>query len=356
MKKILAFIAATMLMTACSEDNSTDAFGNNGSSGSNKDNLQRFSWTETREYSFIDTVHLKYYHLDHYCILNESTNSFSWITDKYQGFVNIDTITRESPNWHGFFSYKLSNDTLYECDYNGAECTDLEKIKAASVFTGSSKSLFGTWHYVGRIYEGAYIENEEPASIEMTITPTGTTEKYTYDYEARPLYYSNYFCGLFYSLFEERNDLGNSCHDYFGNIGKHNGKYSRYNSQTRTYESIPDTVMLLDNFWITSIAFDEVLVSIDDMLFNIKYQEDVKNYPITVERDLTINYNGMSCQKKTKDGKKLSKEVCEASSIETSVTYDDYCDLTGKTEKLLKRSFNNNDEFFQCIKQFNLMQ
>ena len=77
MKKILAFIAATMLTIACSEDNSTDAFGNNGSSGSNKDNLQRFSWTETREYSFIDTVHLKYYHLDHYCILNESTNSFS---------------------------------------------------------------------------------------------------------------------------------------------------------------------------------------------------------------------------------------------------------------------------------------
>ena len=353
MRKLLAFITTTLLIIACSEENPTDALGNTSSVPSN---AQRITWTENRYYSFIDTTHLKYYHLHTYCILNESTSKFSWISDDYQGFVNLDTISRESPNWHGFFSYKLSNDTLYECDYNGDECTDMTQIKAANVFTGSSKSLFGTWHYVGRIYEGAYIENEEPASIEMTITPTGTTEKYTYDYEARPLYYSNYFCGLFYSLFEERNDLGNSCHDYFGNIGKHNGKYSRYNSQTRTYESIPDTVMLLDNFWITSIAFDEVLVSIDDMLFNIKYQENTMNYPITVERDLTINYNGMSCQKKTKDGKKLSKEVCEASSIETSVTYDDYCDLTGKTEKLLKRSFNNNDEFFQCIKQFNLMQ
>ena len=54
MKKILAFIAATMLMTACSEDNSTDAFGNNGSPSieSQSDNwitIEKTIKTESKE-------------------------------------------------------------------------------------------------------------------------------------------------------------------------------------------------------------------------------------------------------------------------------------------------------------------
>jgi len=352
MRKLLAFITTTLLIIACSEDNPTDALGNTSSVPSN---AQRITWTENRYYSFIDTTHLKYYHLHTYCILNESTSKFSWISDDYQGFVNLDTISRESPNWHGFFSYKLSNDTLYECDYNGEECTDMTQVEAANVFTGSSKSLFGTWHYVGRIYEGAYIENEQPVNIEMTITPTGTTEKYTYDYEVKPLFYSNYFCGLLYRLFDSRNDLGNSCHDYFGNIGKHNGNYSRYNPQTRVFESIPDTAKLGENFWITSTAFDEVVISIDNMIFNVKYHESIVNKePLTSERNIAITYNGISCQNISKNLNRLSKEICEASTIETSVTSEEYCDITGKTEKQLEKNINNNDEFFQCIKQFNL--
>ena len=352
MKKLLAFIATTLLIIACSDSNPTNSFENT-SSGKNSENTQRMIWTENRYYYFIDTTHLRYYHLDHYCILNESTNKFSWITNDYIGFVDTDTMFRESNNL-GFFSYKLSNDTLYECDYNGAECNDITQISAASVFTGSSKSLFGTWHYVGRIYKGAFIENEEPFSMEMTITPTGTTEKYTYDYEPKPLFYSNYFCELLYNLFRKRYDLANSCHDYFGNIGKHNGKYSYYNTQTRTFETIPDTAKLGENFWITSIAFDEVVISVDNMIFNVKYQESIIPDPLTIEQNKTITYNGITCQNHSKNLDHLSKEICEASSIETSVTYEEYCHITGKEEKQLEKYVNNNEEFNECIKKFNL--
>ena len=353
MKKFFAFIAATAMVIACSDSNPTDAFENTSSAKGNE-NTQRMNWTENRYYSFIDTTHLKYYHLHTDCILDETTNKFSWISDEYKGFVNIDTMSRESRNWHGFFSYKLSNDTLYECDYNGEECTDMSQVKAANVFTGSSKSLFGKWNYVGRIYEGTYIENEQPVNIEMTITPTGTTEKYSYEYEVKPLFYSNNFCGLLHDLFYKRNDLGNSCHDYFKNIGKHKGNYSHYNPQTRDFETIPDTVKLEENFWITSTAFDEVLISIDNMIFNVKYQESIIPEPLTYERNKMITYNGITCQNSSKNLNRLSKEVCEASTVEKTATYEEYCEITGKTEKFFKKNDNNNEEFYECIKQFNL--
>lgn len=370
MKKILAFITTTLLIIACGDDNSTSPFEKStslsskvsyssdavqsSSSTETNANSQRITWTQTREYSFIDTTHLRYYHLDHDCIYNESSKSFSWLTDRYLGIVDIDTLYPASKNsGHGSFGYKLSNDTLYECDYIDDKCDNMSLTMAASVYTGSSKSIFGTWNYVGRIYEGRFLKDEDNINVEMTITPTGTTEKIIYNIENTPLYYSTNFCGVLYDLFYEKFELENSCYDYFKRIEKHDGTFSLFNTETNTYEAIPDTVKFNENFWVTSSTSDEVIIFVENKIISVKFKQTFYNDPIILEQNAIVTYNNISCQKTVKQLNKLTKEICEEASIENSIINEEHSNITGRTEKILStKLIDNKTEYKQCINQF----
>jgi hypothetical protein len=368
MKKAYAVLFGMFIFVACSEDNpinipeGTDSSSSeetiyssdkatSSSSGETDSDKRIISWTQTREYAFLDTIHLRYYHLDHDCIYKESSNSFSWESDKYLGIVDIDTLYTNTNYGHSSFGYKLSNDTLYECDYIADECNDVSKMKAASVYTGSSKSLLGTWNYVGRIYDGIFFVEEDFANVEMTIAPTGTTEKITYVHDPAPLYYTNNFCTIVYDLFEEADELENACFDYFGAIKKHNGKYERYIKGTNTYESIPDTVKLGDDYWVTATSSNEIVLFVNGINLNVKYNQDMLEDPITLKRDLTVSNGQKTCEYHSTQISQITKEICEAATYDPSKVTSDYSNITGKEEKMLDSYLNNNSEFRQCLKQ-----
>lgn len=368
MKKISSLLFTAIALIACSEDNPTSIsegpvssssedtiyssdIATSSSSEKTDSDKRILSWTQTREFAFLDTIHLRYYHLEHDCIYKESSNSFSWETGKYLGFVDIDTLYEKDNYDYSSFGYMLSNDTLYECDYIAAECNDVSKMSAASVYTSSSKSLFGTWNYVGRIYDGMFFVEEDYANVEMTITPTGTTEKITYVHDPAPLYYTNNFCSIVYDLFDEADELENACFDYFGAIKKHNGKYERYIKETNTYESIPDTVKLGDNYWVTAINANEIILFVNGTNLNVKYNQDMLENPITMKRDMTVSNGEKTCEYHSTQINQITKEICEAATYDSSKVISDYSNITGKEEKMLSSSLNNNYEFRQCIKQ-----
>ena len=353
MKKLLSFLFATLVIIACSDSNPTDAFGNKDSS-SNQDKSQWTTYTRTRYYSFLDTIHLRYYHIDYDCLYNESTNSFSWVTNKYQGIVNIDTMTElSSPSGHGTFGYKLSNDTLYECDNINAKCDDMSQVSEAEVYTGSSKSLLGTWNYVGRIYHGQYFENEEKGTIQMTITPLGTTEAIAYDAAQIPFYYSGRFCGIIYHLFSgDKGDLQDSCYGYFDYIKSHEEQVRHYNANTNTYEPVLDTVKFGHNFWVTSTGLNQVAMFIENMLLHVEYSHSFDNSRNYTENDLMVSYNGKECHEIQKKFGFITKEMCEDFSIENTPIHEAYSYVTKTTQKKYQKTIDTEDEFMECVKQF----
>ena len=368
MKKFLTLIAATILFIACGDDNpssplnktessgiySSSDIANSSSSESINDGKRIISWTQSRDFSFLDTIHLRYYHLDYDCIYNESTNSFSWVSDKYIGIVDIDTLfKKDSYSGHSSFGYMLSNDTLYECDYIAAKCDNVSEMEAATVYTGSSKSLLGTWNYVGRIKDGIFYTEENFSNVEMTITAKGTTEKISYIHETEPLFYSNHFCNFIYDLFDEEQGYAHSklCYNYFNEITKQDGIYTHFNKEANTHESIPDTVKLGDNYWVTAVNDNEIILFVEDMTLKVNYNEDILENPITMTADMTVSNGEKSCEHHSTQTR-MTKEFCEAASYDPSKIALDHCNATGKDEKILKSYSDNDNEFRQCIKQF----
>ena len=150
MRKHLAFIAMALLIIACGDDNSTSPFEKNGSSSieSPSDN-----WTTVEKidhFSFFDEEHLRYYFLEEECDYDSATNSFKWVAEDYTGIFNrYDVSPTTFQSEYGgdslkymidhSFGFKMSNDTLYECDYIGDECNILH---AAYVYVGNSNSIF----------------------------------------------------------------------------------------------------------------------------------------------------------------------------------------------------------------------
>lgn len=351
MKKTFTFLFITLMLAACSDENPSSS--DKSFPSSNNDNTQWITYTRTRYYSFLDTIHLRYYHIDYDCLYDESTNSFSWITNKYQGIVNIDTMTElSSPSGHGTFGYKLSNDTLYECDYINEKCEDMSQVSAATVFTGSSKSLLGTWNYVGRIYHGQYFENEEKGNIQMAITPLGTIETITYDATTKPFYYSGKFCNIINYLFEgQKNDLQESCYGYFNYIKTHEGQVRHYNSNTNTYEPVPDTVKFGNNFWVTSTGLNQVAMFIENMLLHVEYSNSFDKSRNYTESDLMVSYNGKECHEIQKKFGFITKEMCENFSIENTPIHEAYSYVTNSTQKKYQNSFDTEGEFWSCLRQ-----
>ena len=351
MKKLLSFLFTVLVIIACSDENPSSS--DKSCPSSNNDNTQWITYTRTRYYSFLDTIHLRYYHIDYDCLYDESTNSFSWITNKYQGIVNIDTMTElSSPSGHGTFGYKLSNDTLYECDYINEKCEDMSQVSAATVFTGSSKSLLGTWNYVGRIYHGQYFKNEEKGNIQMAITPLGTIETITYEATTKPFYYSGKFCNIINYLFEgQKNDLQESCYGYFNYIKTHEGQVRHYNSNTNTYEPVPDTVKFGNNFWVTSTRLNQVAMFIENMLLHVEYSNSFDKSRNYTESDLMVSYNGKECHEIQKKFGFITKEMCENFSIENTPIHEAYSYVTNSTQKKYQNSFDTEGEFWSCLRQ-----
>ena len=129
MKKFLSILFATVLLAACGDDNSVSSFEKQGEESSVQESDQS-GWTtveKTDRFSFFDEEHLRYYFLEEECDYDSATNSFKWVTEDYKNIFDrydISPITFQS-EYGGdslkymvdhSFGFKMSNDTLYECD------------------------------------------------------------------------------------------------------------------------------------------------------------------------------------------------------------------------------------------------
>ena len=97
MKKTFAFLFITLMLAACSEDNSTDAFGNNGSSSIESPSDNWITIEKTDHFSFFDEKHLRYYFLEEECDYDSATNSFKWVTENYTNFLDRYEVTNFVP-------------------------------------------------------------------------------------------------------------------------------------------------------------------------------------------------------------------------------------------------------------------
>ena len=107
-------------------------------SSSSMDIISEDGWITTVKidnFSFFDEKYLRYYFLEEECDYDSTTNTFKWVTEDYTGVFNRydrsileDKFNGDSLKymiWHSF-GFKISNDTLYECDYIGNACETIK--------------------------------------------------------------------------------------------------------------------------------------------------------------------------------------------------------------------------------------
>ena len=227
MKKAYCVLFSALLMVACGDDNSSSANDDELSSSSEETSIESStdeeivsSSSEKKEeqnssssvqeansssgkveslpsddgwittisidrFSFFDEEHLRYYFLEEECDYDSATNSFKWVAEDYTGIFNrYDVSPTTFQSEYGgdslkymidhSFGFKMSNDTLYECDYIGDECNILH---AAYVYVGNSNSIFSTWELVGRIRNGTFVPNPSNLKQTLILEPTHRTIK-----------------------------------------------------------------------------------------------------------------------------------------------------------------------------------
>ena len=337
MRKLLAFIATTLLIIACSEDNPTDAFENTGNP---KINAQ-ISYTERyRYFDFLDTTHLRYGSTTYAkpCQFNSETNNFSWVDLGNSLFVDLDTAPElcEGPyKYWGTFGFHLSNDTLYECTGHSNLCEDpVHGEGEAIVYTGTSKSLFGTWNYKGRYIDGIFKENSY--GMELVITPTYFLNKYYYDFNTTPVYGYVHICEPLDILYPQ-DTLFSQCRSYYRNVFKHNNKFMHYNSSTGTYEDIHDTTYFSENFWVATTNKD-VTIFINNNLIQVSY--DITLYKKRTETQTTVSYKENQCTFIYNHVDSIDKEDCENATIDDETSHF--------------FNYSNKDEYINCLKNLQL--
>ena len=399
MKKLFAFLFSTALMVACGDDNSSSATDETSSSSeeasiesssneeidssssetknepassssaleanSSKDKAEssssevkeKFSsskgiisedgWITTVKidnFSFFDEKYLRYYFLEEECDYNSTTNTFKWVTEDYTGVFNRydrsileDEFNGDSLKymiWYSF-GFKISNDTLYECDYIGDAC---ETIETATVYVGTSKSIFSTWECVGRIYKGEYSEIPSNYKITLTLPPLQRTittrskikgSKYTPE--------PRQYCGVIYDLFndEQKEEL---CNNKLQNI----------------QALSTDTVFISNDMWILAKDLDKADLSVNDQIFEVSFNHILEMDPTQISTFTNqITYQGTTCTWWQKNVE-ITQEYCENGDHSQDVIESEYSNIHRTFIKQLQGSSDNDNEFEECIKQFNL--
>lgn len=344
MKKTFAFLFITLMLAACSEDNSTDAFGNNGSSSIESSSDNWITVEKTDRFSFFDEEHLRYYFLEEECDYDSITNSFKWVAEDYTGTFNrYDVSPSTFQSEYGgdtlkymidrSFGFKMSNDTLYECDYIGDECDD---PNAAYVYVGKSNSIFSTWELVGRIRNGTFVPNPSNLKQTLILEPTQRTIKSSFK-DIYKLYGPGEYCYQIYQIFgdESKEKL---CSNYF----------------IENQEISSDTAFITSGLWFVQKDSNTVNISVDGKVIEINTTLSIGMQPTQYTNAIIkVSYQGMTCTKWNKN-LDITQEYCEATDHDMDFLKKDYSNIHHAFVDQL-RSYNDNDEEFEeCIKQFNL--
>ena len=316
-------------------------------SSSSMDIISEDGWITTVKidnFSFFDEKYLRYYFLEEECDYDSTTNTFKWVTEDYTGVFNRydrsileDEFNGDSLKymiWYSF-GFKISNDTLYECDYIGDAC---ETIETATVYVGTSKSIFSTWECVGRIYKGEYSEIPSNYKITLTLAPQQRTittrskikgSKYTPE--------PRQYCGVIYDLFndEQREEL---CNNKLQNI----------------QALSTDTVFISNDMWILAKDLDKADLSVNDQIFEVSFNHILEMDPTQISTFTNqITYQGTTCTWWQKNVE-ITQEYCENGDHSQDVVESEYSNIHRTFIKQLQGSSDNDNEFEECIKQFNL--
>ena len=343
MRKHLAFIAMALLIIACNEDNSTDAFGNNGSSSIEIPSDNWIAIEKTDHFSFFDEKHLRYYFLEEECDYDSATNSFKWVTENYTSFLDRYEVSPTSfqSEYGGdtlkfmidhSFGFKMSNDTLYECDYIGNECD------AASVFVGKSKSIFSTWELVGSIRNGTFVTKPSNYKTTLILEPTQRTIKSSFK-DIYKLYGPGENCYHIYQIFgdESKEKL---CRNYFNES-----------------QDIPsDTAFIASGLWFVQKDSNTVNISVDGKIIEINTTLSVGMQPTQYTNSIVkVSYQGITCTNWNKN-LDITQEYCEAAEHDMDFLTKEYSHIHRTFVNQLLSYSDNDDEFNECVKQFNLKQ
>ena len=313
-------------------------------SSSSKEIISEDGWITIEKidhFSFFDEEHLRYYFLEEECDYDSTTNTFKWVTEDYTGVFNRydrsileDEFNGDSLKymiWYSF-GYKMSNDTLYECDYIGDAC---DTIKTATVYIGSSKSIFSTWECVGRIYHGEYSEIPDSYKITLTLTPKQSTTRTSY--LTKTSTYPTEYCRLIYDLFkdEEKEKL---CEDYFRNID----------------QITADTAFISNDIWLVAKDSNIVYVSVNNQIFETDISQTLdmrpSQYSLSTQK---VTYQGITCTYWNKNVD-ITQQYCEEGNPDLDLVRNDYSNIHHKDVPMLRGYSENSNEFEECIKQFNL--
>jgi hypothetical protein len=343
MKKTFAFLFITLMLAACSEDNSTDAFENNGSSSVESQSDNWITIEKTDHFSFFDEKHLRYYFLEEECDYDSATNSFKWVTENYTSFLDRYEVSPTSfqSEYGGdtlkfmidhSFGFKMSNDTLYECDYIGNECD------AASVFVGKSKSIFSTWELVGSIRNGTFVTKPSNYKTTLILEPTQRTIKSSFK-DIYKLYGPGEYCYQIYQIFgdESKEKL---CRNYFN----------------ENQEVPSDTVFIANDLWFLQKDSNTVNISVDGKTIEINITLSAGMQPTQYTNSIIkVSYQGITCTNWNKN-LDITQEYCEAAEHDMDFLTKEYSHIHRTFVDQLLSYSDNDDEFNECIKQFNLKQ
>ena len=316
-------------------------------SSSSMDIISEDGWITTVKidnFSFFDEKYLRYYFLEEECDYDSTTNTFKWVTEDYTGVFNRydrsileDKFNGDSLKymiWHSF-GFKISNDTLYECDYIGDAC---ETIETATVYVGTSKSIFSTWECVGRIYHGIYAEIPSNYKITLTLTPKQrsitTRSKITgSSYTPEPRQY----CGVIYDLFNDEQ------------------KEESCNNQLQKVQELPtDTVFISKDLWIVAKDLNKADISVNNQIFEVSFNHTLEMDPTQISTFTNqITFQGVTCAWWQRNVE-ITQEYCENGDHSQDFVESEYSNIHRTFIKQLQGSSDNEKEFDECIKQFNL--
>ena len=344
----------TLLLIACGDDNSTSVLEVPTSSGidssdskttlSSNSNSPEAGWItieKTDHFSFFDEKHLRYYFLEEECDYDSATNSFKWVTENYTSFLDRYEVSPTSfqSEYGGdtlkfmidhSFGFKMSNDTLYECDYIGNECD------AASVFVGKSKSIFSTWELVGSIRNGTFVTKPSNYKTTLILEPTQRTIKSSFK-DIYKLYGPGEYCYQIYQIFgdESKEKL---CRNYFN----------------ENQEVPSDTVFIANDLWFLQKDSNTVNISVDGKIIEINTTLSVGMQPTQYTNAIIkVSYQGITCTNWNKN-LDITQEYCEAAEHDMDFLTKEYSHIHRTFVDQLLSYSDNDDEFEECIKQFNL--
>ena len=391
MKKPYCFLFSALLMVACLDDNSSSAdsdelgssseenlsglssdetnissssgktsisSSSNGthirSSSNKKENLSSsngiFSgngWITaeyTEYFSFFDEKHLRYNLIDEECDYDSTTNTFKWVTGDYIGAFDWSSEYNRSELEerfggdslklliHNSFGYKMSNDTLYECYYIENVC---DSIDVANVYVGSSKSIFSTWERVGSIVRGEFTEVPSFAKSSLTLTPRQRT--ITSSYNSNNAFITTDYCDIIQTLFvdKEQTDL---CVNHL-----------------KTFNQQPtDTIFISEIMWIFVTGKNVATISVNNRIFEASIDFVLEKNPSQIfTHTQKITYQGTTCTwwQKNID---ITQEYCETGDHSSDLIEYKYSYFHREYVNQLQTYSGNQDEFEECIKQFNL--